>query len=104
MKRLKVGNVTRERVRIPDTAAEARLRRALKGYAATAYVFARNTGLRLGELRRLRREDIDGDRVYVPVAKSGKGRFVPLMLPRVRRWRSVPATVCFFRTPSNAPG
>ncbi len=78
VKRLKVGNVTRERVRIPDTAAEARLRRALKGYAATAYVFARNTGLRLGELRRLRREDIDGDRVYVPVAKSGKGRFVPL--------------------------
>ena len=78
VRRLKAGNVTRERVRIPDAAAEARLREHLTGYLLDCYTFARNTGLRLGELRRIRREDIDTAGVHVLQSKSGKSRIVPL--------------------------
>ena len=78
VKRLKVGNVTRERMRIPDAEAEATLRAHLSGYLLTAYTFARNTGLRLGELRRIHRDDIDAAGVHVRQSKSGKSRIVPL--------------------------
>lgn len=78
VKRLKVGNVTRDRVRIPTPADEARLRKHLDGYVLTAYTFARATGLRFGELRRLRKEDVDEQGAHIRQSKSGKGRVVPL--------------------------
>jgi integrase len=93
VKRLKVGNVVRERIRIPTPDEEAKLRATMSGYLLAAYLFARNTGLRLGELRHIRRDDIDDGGVHIRRSKTGKTRIVPLNDTARRALAGCPETV-----------
>ena len=76
--RLARGNVVRPRVRIPTDAQAAAIVAALDGDMRRSFLFARNTGLRRGELLRVRADDIVDGVLYVRTSKTGQGRTIPL--------------------------
>ena len=79
--RLAPGN-SRDRRLSPDE--EKVLLRELPICAKAAFILAVETGMRRGEIVRIRRQDVRGDTLFIPKTKLGESRTIPLS-KRARR-------------------